>query len=80
MHRIKGLWEAFKTFAILFSFIVNVVLVIVLVVLGTQLFQLKNYIAEPLIDGLHSSFVGLDNSPGQIADLNQRKCRQLVWG
>jgi hypothetical protein len=62
MQRVKSGWEAFKTIAILFSFIVNLVLVITLVIVVTLLFQIKNGIAEPLIDGLHSSFVGLDKA------------------
>ncbi|MBN2471485.1 MAG: hypothetical protein JXN59_12240 [Anaerolineae bacterium] len=62
MQRFKSGWEAFKTIAILFSFIVNLVLVITLVVLVTLIFQIKGGIAEPLIDGLHASFVGLDKA------------------
>ncbi len=62
MQRFKSGWEAFKTVAILFSFIVNLVLVAVLVVLVTLIFQIKGGIAEPLIDGLHASFVGLDKA------------------
>ncbi len=62
MQRIKSGWEAFKTIAILFSFIINLVLVFTLVIVGMQIFQIKNGLAEPLIDGLHSSFVGLDKA------------------
>jgi hypothetical protein len=62
MQRIKSGWEAFKTIAILFSFVINLVLIIVLVILGMQIYQIKNGIAEPLIDGLHASFVGLDKA------------------
>ncbi len=62
MQVLKSFWGSFKTFAILFSFIVNLVLVIVLLVVGSLIFQIKNGIAEPLIDGLYSSFVGLDKA------------------
>lgn len=62
MQRFRSGWEAFKTFAILFSFIINLVLVIALVVTVSLIFQIKNGIAEPLVDGLHASFVGLDKS------------------
>lgn len=62
MQRFRSGWEAFKTFAILFSFIINLVLVIALVVTVSLIFQIKNGIAEPLVDGLHGSFVGLDKA------------------
>lgn len=47
---------------IVFSFAVNLILVIVVLVLGMLLFQIKNAIAQPLIGGLHSSFVQMDNA------------------
>lgn len=49
-------------FMVIFSFIVNIVLVVVLLVLGVLIFHIKSEIAEPLVAGLHSSFVGLDNA------------------
>jgi hypothetical protein len=54
----KWLWR----FMIIFSFIVNIILVIVLLVLGALIFDIKHNIAQPLVNGLHSSFVGLDES------------------
>ncbi len=62
MQRVKFLWNAFKNVALLFSFIVNLVLVITLIIVVSLIFQIKNGIAEPLIDGLHGSFVGLDHA------------------
>src|SRR5205814_10677651 len=62
MVAIKGWWNGFKNFAILFSFIANFVLVIVLLFVVLLIFQIKNGIAEPLLVGLHSSFVGLDEA------------------
>ncbi|MBN1963410.1 MAG: hypothetical protein JW910_02115 [Anaerolineae bacterium] len=62
MQRMKWFWNAFKNFAILFSFIMNIVLVLVLLIVIMQIFQIKNGILEPLIDGLHASFVGLDEA------------------
>lgn len=47
---------------IVFSFIVNLVLVIVVLVLGLLLFNIKNSIAQPLIGGLHSNFVKMDDA------------------
>ncbi len=62
MVRLKAWWNTFKNVAILFSFIVNLILVIVLAVIVLQIFQIKSGILEPLVTGLHSSFVGLDQA------------------
>jgi hypothetical protein len=62
MVRLKAWWNTFKNVAILFSFIVNLILIIVLGVVVLQIFQIKNGILEPLVTGLHSSFVGLDQA------------------
>lgn len=60
MLRAIGLF--FWRFMVIFSFIVNIVLVIVLLVLGLLIFQIKSQVAQPLVAGLHSSFIGLDNA------------------
>lgn len=60
MLRAIGLF--FWRFMVIFSFIVNIVLVIVLLVLGLLIFQIKAQVAQPLVAGLHSSFIGLDNA------------------
>lgn len=62
MQRFRVWWYSFKTVAILISFVMNVVFLIVMVLVLMQLFTIKNGIAEPLVDGLHSSFVGLDEA------------------
>ncbi len=62
MHPMRVWWNAFKTVAIFFSFTLNLVLVIVVLLLLMQIFQIKNGILEPLIDGLHRNFVGLDEA------------------
>ena len=54
--------EAFWKFATLFSFVVNLVLVIVLLVVAGLAFFIKGAIAQPLIGGLHSSFVEMDQA------------------
>lgn len=59
MTRIKRFWNAFKDIAILFSFIVNIVLVIVLLILATQLMTIKKGVVEPLVYGLDRSFASL---------------------
>src|SRR5689334_1802270 len=62
MVTIKAWWNSFKGVAILFSFIMNLVMLIVLLMVVLLIFQIKNGIAQPLINGLHSSFVGLDEA------------------
>lgn len=62
MQRMRELWIAFRNFAIILSFIVNVVLLVVVAVLLVMLFRIKHDVAEPLVDGLHSNFVGLNEA------------------
>jgi hypothetical protein len=62
MRFLRGLGTFFWRFMVVFSFIVNLVLIIVLLVLGLLIFEIKNQVAQPLITGLHSSFVGLDQA------------------
>ncbi len=62
MVRIKAFWNRFKNFAILFSFLINFILLIVLLVVVLLIFQIKSGIAQPLINGLHGAFVGLDEA------------------
>jgi hypothetical protein len=63
MERLKRLWGAFKDIAIVFSFIVNFVLVVVLLVVsvpGLQAaFAIKAGVVEPLLNNLDAAFVGL---------------------
>lgn len=54
----RWLWR----FMVIFSFVVNFILVLVLLVAGILIFDIKNNIAEPLVGGLYSSFVGLDDA------------------
>jgi hypothetical protein len=62
MQKFRVWWNSFKTVALLISFIVNMVLIVVLLIVMMQIFQIKNGILEPLIDGLHSNFVGMDEA------------------
>jgi hypothetical protein len=62
MRALKAVGTFIKNFMILFSFIVSLILVVVLVALLLLIFDIKNNIATPLVGGLHSSFVGLDES------------------
>jgi hypothetical protein len=63
MERLKKFWDAFKDIAILFSFIVNFVLVVVLLVVSIPAlratFALKTGMVEPLLTDLDDAFVGL---------------------
>lgn len=61
------LWQgeirgAFWKFAILFSFVMNAILLLVVLILGLLLFDIKKAIAQPLVGGLYTSFVQMDNS------------------
>jgi hypothetical protein len=51
--------ERFQTIAIIFSFVVNVILVLVVIVLATQIMTIKKQILEPLVYGLDQSFASL---------------------
>ncbi|GAB1420128.1 hypothetical protein MASR2M15_02080 [Anaerolineales bacterium] len=55
-----GRW--FFRFMVIFSFIVNVILVVVVIGLVVALFDIKNNIADPLISGLHTTAVGLNEA------------------
>jgi hypothetical protein len=59
----RGLWEAFKNIAIVFSFTVNFVLIIVVLLLvGWLLFPAKTDVVEPLLDNLQGAVNALDNA------------------
>lgn len=62
MRFLSGIGTLLWRFMVIFSFIVNIILVIVLLIAGVLIFEIKNQIAQPLITGLHSSFVGLDEA------------------
>lgn len=53
------LWNAFKNIAIVFSFIVNIILVIVLLLAFEPVFMAKSQVAEPLLLDLDSAFAAL---------------------
>ena len=59
---IPRLWNAFKNIAILFSFLVNILLVIVVAILLLQadsIFAVKTEVAEPLLADLDQAFAAL---------------------
>ncbi len=62
MRALRRFGRFFKNFMIVFSFLVNLVLVIVVIALVLLIFDIKNNVVTPLVEGLHSSFVGLDDA------------------
>ena len=63
MEWLKRLWNAFKNIAIIFSFVVNFVLVVALLVVSMPalraVFALKTGLVEPLLNDLDAAFLGL---------------------
>ena len=63
MERLKRFWNAFRDIAILFSFVVNFVLVVLLLVVSLPalrtVFALKAGLVEPLVYGLDEAFIHL---------------------
>lgn len=55
-------WQAFKTFAILFSFTMNLVLLIVLLLLAPHILPLVDNSVKPLVGGLNNSFVQMSTA------------------
>ena len=55
-------WDAFKTFAILFSFALNLTLVIILLVVAGLIIPIVNDIVEPIVEGLNDSFVEMSEA------------------
>lgn len=53
---------AFWTVASLISILVNIVLVIVLIALGKELFQLKQVVEKQVLGGLYQNFVQMDDA------------------
>jgi hypothetical protein len=52
-------WQAFKTFAILFSFTINFVLILVLLLATPLILPIVGQIAVPIVGGLNQSFVDM---------------------
>jgi len=66
MDRVKRYWEAFKNVAIVFSFIVNLIFVIALLVVTVPAlrttFAIKTGLVEPMLEDLDQAFVQLGES------------------
>jgi len=52
-------WEAFKTIALIFSFIVNLIFFIVLLSIAPLILPIVNGIVNPLVSGLNQSFIDM---------------------
>ncbi len=55
-------WQAFKTFAIIFSFIMNFVLLLVLLIAAPLILPIVDSVAEPIVGGLSDSFVDMSEA------------------
>jgi hypothetical protein len=55
-------WQAFKTFAIIFSFTVNLILLLVLLIAAPLILPIVNDIVKPLVGGLNQSFVDMGDA------------------
>ncbi len=55
-------WDRFQKFAVLFSFVMNLILLLVVLTLGVFFFQIKNAVAKPLLGGLYNGFVAMDQA------------------
>lgn len=55
-------WQAFKTVAIIFSFAVNLVVLIVLLAILPLILPIVDSIAKPLVGGLNDSFVDMSEA------------------
>jgi len=58
----RAIGLAIWRFMVIFSFIVNIVLVVVLIAAGIFIFDIKQNVADPLIGGLHSTAAGLNDA------------------
>lgn len=55
-------WQAFKNFAIIFSFVVNFILILVLGVVAILLFPFLSNMVTPLVGGLDESFAEMNEA------------------
>ncbi len=60
--QIEKIGPAFWTISSILSMVVNVILIIVLLSLGRQLFTLKHLVQDQLLGGLYENFVAMDNA------------------
>jgi hypothetical protein len=62
MVKIRSWWRALRNIAIAVSVIFNVIFIIVLIFVVMLLFDLKNGLLQPIVNGLDKSFYGLNEA------------------
>ncbi len=62
MQKFRVWWNSFKTVALLISFTLNMLFLILLLLLLMQVFQIKNGLVEPLVDDLRDSVADIDEA------------------
>lgn len=62
MQRIREAWNLFRNVAIVLSFIVNMILIVVLGVTIALLFEINNLVEYELVGGLHTNFKKLNDA------------------
>lgn len=60
--RLETVGPAFWTVASLVSMVVNIILIVILITLGQQLFALKTIVQDQLLGGLYSNFQQMDQA------------------
>jgi hypothetical protein len=55
-------WQAFKNFAIIFSFVLNMIFLVLLVLGALYIIPVMNDVAEPVVSGLNDSFEEMENA------------------
>lgn len=60
--RIEKIAPAFWTVTSIISLLVNITLIVIIMLLGRQIFSLKQLVQEQLIGGLYSNFIKMDQS------------------
>lgn len=60
--RSEKIGPAFWTIASIFSMLVNIILIVVLISLGRQLFTLKSVVEDQVLGGLYTNFLAMDNA------------------
>ncbi len=55
-------WQAFKNFAIVFSFVLNIFFIVLLIAAATMIIPALKEIAEPMVSGMNQSFTKINEA------------------
>ena len=55
-------WQAFKNFAIIFSFVLNMVFLVLLILVAFYIIPVVNDVVEPVVSGLNDSFEEMESA------------------